>query len=125
MKTSIKADLRYTKPCREVQTGYYLQEIENEAEIQALIKEAEVTLKPCAHCGNEAYIGYFFVPGNTGPRRVAPGSTEIKIVESPHSLQGRCSKCQIQTNEWHAEDNEEDFKEALRLITETWNKRPE
>ena len=104
MKTIVKKDLGYTLTC------YSTHELESEIELSALNRETENLLKECIHCGN--------------------GGTEVTHIfhpdwGSPHELYAKCPKCGIRTQEWHAEDTEEDFKEALRLIVEAWNKRPE
>ena len=120
MKTTVK------KEWEGKVTPYTLDFLENEAEIQALIKEAEVTLKPCAHCGKKrAYIVYLYTQGDQYPKRVDTENNKVILTEHPHALYVECPDCNIRTKDWHAEDNEEDFKEALQLITKTWNKRPE
>jgi len=118
-------------------SSFELDVLENEAEISALLHEVDVLLKPCAHCSNEhTRINYKFVPTYHAPHRASPGSTEIVMKWHPHTLYAECPRahqnpvsvdkgCGIRTQEWHAEDDEADFREALRLIVEAWNRRPE
>ena len=104
MKTTVKKELGYTLTC------YSTHEIESEIGLSSPISEAEDLLKDCNHCGRGGIkVIHLFHPdwGN------------------PHELYVKCPKCGIRTTEWFAEDTEEDFKEALRLIVEAWNRRPE
>jgi len=55
------------------------------------------------------------------------------MVKHPHEVHATCPRdqrpvpvvkgCGMRTMTWYAEDNEVDFKEALRLVVETWNRR--
>jgi hypothetical protein len=116
MKTLVKQDTnmnaRHPKMC-------YLFELENEAEIAAIIQESEKMLRPCPCCGREhPEFDYVFTFNDT-PCLVG--------VVQPHRLNARCGSkegCGLQSKTWYAEDNETDFREALRLIVEAWNRRP-
>ena len=134
MKTTIKPDkLGYSK--------YYLhdlggdEDIENAAELLALIHEAQDQLLPCIHCGHtRPAINYYYRPGDTYPYKALPDGN-VLIKEHPHEIYAKCCRrsiyepssvqgCGIRTTEWHAEDDDVDFKEALRLTVEVWNRRP-
>jgi len=112
MKTLIKEHTDIT-----IQTTL---DLANGVTLKSLIDDAEKSLLPCAHCGRERpRIIHIFVPEH--------------IPNHPHRLYAICwahkddtvtGICEMQSKTWYAEDNEEDFKEALRLIVEAWNRRP-
>jgi len=107
---------------------FYACMLENEAEILALIEPFEVSLLPCANCGQEKpRIEYAFYPGKNGGRSVKKedGTYGVEFTINPHGLYASCSnpECGMQTVTWYAEDDEEDFKESLRRICESWNRR--
>jgi len=116
-------------------TRCFLYELENESEIATLINEADATLLPCAHCGNDRpHVHYMYRPGNMFPTQLQPNG-EIPMKECPHELYVVCCRnaatdppsdiedCRIQTRVWNAEDTEDDFVEALRRVCSAWNKR--
>ena len=102
-------------------------------EIPALIQEAEATLKPCPSCGKKhPCIRYFYVRGVTHPIKSTSGDVVFK--EYPHLLYVECPRphqnpesvnegCGYRTEDWRAADDEVDFRKALHLIADTWNKR--
>ena len=121
MKTTLVKDLGYEMD------EYPLEDLENGAELRALIQECESTLKPCIHCGREhPRIIYAYRP----KKRVTPGK------DTPHEVYVCCEvhrrskdetfSCGIQTTRIYAEDDLDyaDFKEALRVIAALWNQRP-
>jgi len=111
MKSSVKKDLGYSIPY------YSLHDMENEVEIASHIEAAKVLLKPCPCCGGlHLVVDYTFTTEDT-PCLVG--------VVQPHMLTARCTDCGIRSKTWYAEDDEADFKEALRLLIEAWNRRPE
>jgi len=132
MKTTVKEDLGYTP--------FTVHDLENEAEITALIKEAEAVLMPCPCCGREhPVICYSYQPDLRFPHSVLHNEdtnrAELVMTCNPHVLYAECPRphqmpisvdkgCGIRTQKWHALDDEADFKEALRLIIEAWNRRP-
>jgi len=104
--------------------------------VRAIIDEYEKMLSPCAHCGREhPHINYTFRPGYMSPVFAHAGSTKIVSKEHPHEVYVKCRwripdhpsaalGCNIRTMEWFALDDIDDFREALRLIVVTWNRRP-
>ena len=102
-----------------------IEDLKNGAILKALIEEAEKKMSPCAHCGRKhPRIVYIFCP---------PELPSTIHKDHPHRLYGSCwthkddtvtGDCEMQGKVWYAEDNEADFKEALRLIIEAWNRRP-
>jgi len=132
MKTLIKAKCRV-----EGNPSYCLWQLENEAEITALIQEAEPLLSQCTHCGAKSVIMYFYNPDKTHPRVTKyseePNKIEMVMFPYPHELYAQCGArkgthdedaCELKGKVWYAEDDEADFKEALRRIVKTWNRRP-
>ena len=78
-------------------------------------------------------IRYRFHPCNKLPvliRHASPKGVEVIAVEHPHEVHVICPPisggldCEIRSKSWFAQDDEADFKEALRLIVEAWNRRP-
>ena len=122
MKTTLKKYFETETKTYQINRRFQLGALENEAEIGALIHDAEVLLKSCIHCGWESMICYAFAPGDMFAKIMVPGPGVV-ATEHPHKLYAGCNKCGIRTQKWHAEDNEADFKEALRLIVEAWNRR--
>lgn len=121
MKTTLIKDLGYTLE------SYPLEDLENMAELDEIVRKYEAALQPCIHCGREQpRISYAYRPG----LRVVPGK------EHPHEVSVECSRrrsiidersgCGIQTSKLHAEDDEgyADIKEALRMVCDMWNRRP-
>ena len=105
---------------------YCLRHLENEAELTVLIQEAEKMLSPCAHCGAKGYIEYGYLTKWYPPMRNPSG-------KHPHELYVRCDghrglemedRCGMEGRKIYAEDDEADFKEALRVIVKAWNRRP-
>jgi hypothetical protein len=89
---------------------FELADMENESELAALINDAQATLLLCPHCGcKKIKIWYTFHP------------MIRKVLE--HGVFAKCDECHIGTPTVHADDNEADFKEALRMICNTWNRR--
>ena len=125
MKTTIKELVCSRAP-------YRLGDLENEAEIAAIIREAKDTLLPCSHCGSkEQRIAYLFLDQQMGGVRLKEkGSDEIVHTVNPHKLYivcyGRLSdntSCNMRTRSLYAEDEESDIREALRILCKTWNSR--
>jgi len=125
MKTMIK-ELRHS--C----SAYHLGDLENEAEIAAIIREAEGSLLPCPHCGHRASgIAYSFLdPGMDGVRLKEKGSNEYAPTINPHKVFVLCrgllpdrTYCYMRTSSLYAEDEESDIREALRILCKTWNSR--
>ena len=123
MKTTLKRDWDTEPKTCQINRRFQLGALENEAEITAIIQEAEALLESCFHCGGKPMICYAFAPGDEFPKRI-DFDTGVAVTEHPHKLYGGCNICGIRTQKWHAEDDEADFKEALRLIVEAWNRRP-
>ena len=121
-------------------SAYGLANLANEAEIRKLIDDAQKQLLPCPCCELESpIIRYTFNPQYRATEVIKYSELiadcEMRVVEYPHTLYAECPRvhqkpetvdkgCGMRTQEWHAEDDEVDFKEALRLIVEAWNKRP-
>jgi len=125
MKTTIKNK-------ESTGTKFQLNDLENGDEIGAIIKETEDNLLPCAHCGGNAQtIMYsFFNPAVRGARLKEKGSDEIVQTVNPHKVFVMCggllpdrTYCYMRTASLYAEDTEQDLKEALRIISNTWNSR--
>jgi len=113
-----------------------LEDLENSEELSAILHEYRDQLSPCTHCGYKyPDIRYCYQPGNMLPHKILP-SGELAMKEYPHEIYAVCSRrsiyqppeeqgCNIRTQEWFAEDDESDFREALRRIVAAWNRRPE
>ena len=125
MKTIPKQNLGYSP--------MFVKDLENEAEITALIQEVETALKPCPCCGKKhPRIRYSYVHEAKYPIKDASG--DVVFQEYPHLLYAECPRphqnpelvdkgCGIRTQDWHAADDEADFRKVLHLIADTWNKR--
>ena len=129
MHTTVKKNLGYP--------AFNASDLENEKEITTFIQEVEATLLPCAHCGRlYPRIRYTYRQDDKYPCLKEPNNTAVVFKELPHELYAECPRehqkpepvgvgcgCGIRTQEWHAEDDETDFKKALQLIAEAWNRR--
>jgi len=110
MNTQLKDDI--TAEVRRVCKAFSLHDMVNATEIATLIDEAQATLSPCAHCGcNDVRLDYAFAPN------------ESKFQE--HRVEIRCPECRIRTTSVDADDNDEDLREALRIVCAMWNRRPD
>jgi len=94
----------------KVDTVFSLRDMENAAELEPFIKEAESTLKPCAHCGSKAEIVYCYT--QAGQRL------------QDHHVYANCPECRIWTRIVAANDTEEELREALKTVCDIWNRRP-
>ena len=113
-----------------------LSALENGSELLAIIEEYQDQLLPCIHCGHKyPRISYCYRPGDKYPDKMLP-TGELTMLEAPHGVYAVCSRrsifrpsgeqgCNIRTQEWHAEDDETDFREALSWIVAAWNRRPD
>lgn len=117
MKTLVIDESKMTK------WGCDTEFLSNREEIEAMIQETQAQLLPCAHCGSaRVRIIHVFRP------------CCMFEEDQPHKLVARCLKghwrepvgyCACQTGEWFAKDDESDFRETLRRIVESWNRRPQ
>ena len=116
--------------------NFDLSYLENETELSALIQEAEAQLSLCPCCGSkQVRIRYYYrydtrYPYRTGMAgdiivRAHPHVVYAECAETLKSLASQITACTIRTHKYSAEDNEADFRGALRLIVETWNRRPD
>ena len=134
LNTTIKEEWRVTE---FKNFEYPLRHLENEAELGAMIAEAEKILVTCAHCGANGSVMYYYNPCKDFPRVAKyseePNKIEMVMIPYPHALCVQCSghrgekfenRCEMRTKVWHAEDDEADFKEALRRVVNAWNRRP-
>ena len=125
LNTTIKEEWRIAGADHQF-PEYCLRHLENEASLTVLIQEVEKTLFPCAHCGAKGRIEYGYLPKYYPYMRNPSG-------KSPHELYVLCDghrgvesedRCGMEGRRIYAEDNEADFREALRLIVKAWNRRP-
>jgi len=138
MRTILKEGSRGISP-QDPFIGYSLDDLENADKLRDIIQEYEVQLKPCAHCGgNMVHVCYRYIPEYMAPywKESEKGKSEIASKPHPHALYVECRwtnndssppdeiGCCITTMEWHASDDEADFREALRRIVVAWNRRP-
>jgi len=104
---------------------YSLHDLENEAEMSVLIKEAETRLSPCAHCGFcSPIIAYEY-------------HTELDWhchffnvwcmrLERVDEIECKVHGCKMMTFAEQAYDDNENnsIKAALDRVVCTWNRRP-
>ena len=94
----------------------------NEIQFMALSKEAEKLLSPCAHCGRNNVRIVYWISDTGGPTGNHPHAVFAMCYGSKDDkIEGVCD---MQSKTWYAEDNEDDFTEALRLVVGSWNRRP-
>jgi len=118
METTVKA----SAPERPLPTGssYLLQHLDNEDELLALIKESEINLHPCAHCGDsKPSIRYEFLPGTEEPHRFHAWCCGHDGSEDTPSI-----GCWMRTFVYRATDDVEAIMYALRIVVSKWNRRP-
>jgi len=102
---------------------YFVEDLENEVEIRAIIKEYEATLRPCLHCGaTDASIKYSFSPEQKQPHCFyvdCSGRGDWRVPGENITF-----GCGIRTISDTADDNEENFRFLLGTLVNTWNRRP-
>jgi hypothetical protein len=104
MKTRIKQGV-------PVKPRYDITELENEAEIQALIDKTNAMLRPCDKCGSlHAEVFYYYSPSEDE--------------KAPHRFRIQC-RCLMQTHFDAARDNAESIMDALDFVFTLWNRSPD
>jgi len=113
MKTTIKTNLDREDAERDTLPLWCL---DNGDVLEVFIEEYVTMLHPCKHCGHtNPHIVYRYCPSVV----VIPGKKQ------PHRVSVICvDGCGVRTNDVYAEDDEADFKEALRMIAAMWNRQP-